>query len=449
MIPLILTLLNTNTTNDPNLIGGTVSQVDDQISINLINPSILSRTPDQNISWSAPTEDVFGDSDVYLGDFVGLRLWVENGLPVGTSCFATLSVGPLTATSQAAGIGLEYSSTGIKTARATNNGSGWVVQLGTGTWNGGIGGAQGFIAPQTSSAESSIMVVHALDSRGKPLFITNTSPTNGSVGSGTVWDTFSVGCGWTSANVGVSNSNILISASLTAIPMSTFPELEKPLDIDPANPPRVVFGIGQSNMGDLGTSSPQDPIWGFQPVQSGATFIKNGVVKTSYDRRPGPIPYLIDALQNVYGVPNPVVVIRAIGGQEIYPYMIDQRFPQLVFDANTLNLKPDVVLYIQGEDDCKTQANAELYEDRLNLLMERAVSEWGAPVMMAECGPTCIYGQYEADVRAAQISVASSVPNVYLVDTDGLPVDSTLHHYTSGWGAGYDQLVDRLLTSIP
>lgn len=439
-----LLLVSGSVQSDPSVILGSVVDEPDAVRVALANPAVASRTPELHARWSQPV-------DVRWGDLAELRLWLgDNWLPNGVTCAVTLSDGPVSATSRGWGVLIEATTTGPKVGRVTNIGTGWVVALGGGTYQGSLVGVTGGAHAVPASLYTTAVSVAALDAAGIPLDPANLAPTSApAFAAGTRWDTLSAGCGWTAAGAGVSGATVRLAASLAVADLSVEPDLARPgRRAAPLSPPRVVAIIGQSNAGDVPTASGDDPVWRLAPIQAGATVLWNGAALTAYPRRPGPIPYLVQRMQAA-GVPNPVVVVRSVGGQEIAPYMLDQRTPMAVRDLALLGLEPDAILYVQGEDDAKTPATAAAYQGRLELLLSRMSGWWSAPMMVAECGPTCVYTGDEVVLRLGQAAAVAATPGAVLVDTDGLAVDATLHHYTSGPGGGYDLLAGRLLAAVP
>lgn len=440
-----LLLLSGSVQSDPS--GVLLSAADEpgDVLVSLGNPAVASRTPDLHARWSQPV-------DVRWGDVAELRLWLgDNGMPLGTVCAVTLSDGPVSATSRGWGVLLEATTTGPRVGRVTNVGAGWVVALGGGTYSGSLVGVTGGVHPVPASLYTTAVAVAALDAAGLPLDPANLAPTSApAFALGTRWDTLSAGCGWSAAGVGASGATVRLAASLAVADLTAEPDLGRPGRRAPVvSPPRVVAVIGQSNAGDVPLQSGDDPVWRLAPVQGGATVVWNGAAIVTYPRRPGPIPYLVQRMQAA-GVPNPVVVVRSVGGQAIVPFMVDQRTPMAVADLAALGLEPDAIMYVQGETDAQTAANAAAYQGRLELLLSRMAGWWSAPMMVAKCGPTCVYGNgYEVTLRAGQAAAVAAIPSAVLVDTDGLPVDATLHHYTSGPGGGYDLLAGRLLDAVP
>lgn len=439
-----LLLLSGSVQSDPS--GLLLSAVDEPgaVRLTLGNPGVASRTPDLHARWSQPV-------DVRWGDVAELRLWSgDNGLPAGVTCAVTLTDGPVTATSRGWGVTLESTASGPKVGRAVNSGAGWTLTVGTGVYQGALVGATGNAHAASGSVYSSNVTVAALDPTGLPMDVQNLGPTSGSSSAGSGWDTLSAGCGWSAAGAGASGASVRLAASLAVADLTVEPDLARPGRRAPvASPPRVVAIIGQSNAGDVPTASGDDLTWRNQPVQAGATVIWNGSPLATYPRRPGPIPYLVQRMQ-ASGVPDPVVVVRSIGGQSIVPYMVDQRTPMAVRDLSLLGLEADAILFVQGEADSQDPVSAAAYQGRLELLLGRMAGWWNAPMVVAECGPTCVYGTGdEVVLRAGQAAAVAATPGAVLVDTDGLPVDATLHHYTSGPGGGYDLLAGRLLDAVP
>lgn len=440
-----LLLLSGSVQSDPS--GLLLSAVDEPGAVRLAlgSPSTASRMPDLHARWSQPV-------DVRWGDVAELRLWSgDNGLPAGVTCAVTLTEGPVSAASRGWGVVLEASATGLKVGRATNTGAGWALTLGGGVYQGALVGGTGGAHAVPASLYSTAVAVAALDPAGVPLDPANLAPTSAaSVAVGTRWDTLSAGCGWSAAGAGASGASVRLAASLAVADLTVEPDLARPgRRAPPASPPRVVAIIGQSNAGDVPTASGDDLTWRNQPIQSGATVVWNGTALVTYPRRPGPIPYLVQRMQAA-GVPDPVVVVRSIGGQSIVPYMVDQRTPMAVRDLSLLGLEADAILFVQGEADAQDPVSAAAYQGRLELLLGRMAGWWGAPMVVAECGPTCVYGTGdEVVLRAGQAAAVAATPGAVLVDTDGLPVDATLHHYTSGPGGGYDLLAGRLLDAAP
>lgn len=403
------------------------------------------------VAVSVPAADVFGGAGVTADDLAALRLWTspDNGLPSGVTCWASLTEGPLSPTARGFAVGLEWGVSGVtsgaRAARAISSGAGWTVGTGTAFAEGSIVGAEGRLVPQSGAANTMGITAHVLDPRGVWLPMQNAGPNGTWTATSVAWDTFSVSCGWTGP-VGSPSAVARVEGALVAVPLSTFPATFREPSIPTGR--RVWALVGQSNAGDGPLQSGTDPVWGLQPVQAGATVVLNGAVITTYPKRPALVPYLVQRLLDD-GVVDPVVIVRSIGGQAISPFMLDQRLPQAVADAHRLGLQVEVLAYAQGETDCQTAANAAAYQDRLALLLGRAEGWWHAPMLVAECGPTCDGYGYESTLRAGQAAAVAGQLGAVLVDTDGLAVDATLHHYTQGVSGGYAGLADRMVGAVP
>jgi hypothetical protein len=91
--------------------------------------------------------------------------------------------------------------------------------------------------------------------------------------------------------------------------------------------------------------------------------------------------------------------------------------------------------WMQGESDAEYASTADAYESNLISLIAAVRASFNNPNLPV------IYGRiddqnpsdfpYAATVRAAQDAVASSIPHVYEVDTDSLPLRYDDTHYTS------------------
>jgi hypothetical protein len=89
--------------------------------------------------------------------------------------------------------------------------------------------------------------------------------------------------------------------------------------------------------------------------------------------------------------------------------------------------------WMQGESDAEYESTADAYEANLISLIAAVRASFNNPNL------PFIYGRigdqsglpYLSTVRAAQDAVAQLIPNVYEVDTDGLPLRPDNLHYTS------------------
>lgn len=121
------------------------------------------------------------------------------------------------------------------------------------------------------------------------------------------------------------------------------------------------------------------------------------------------------------------------------------------------SLSAEAFFWIQGERDAKDEELANNYQHNLTQFVANYRADLGAPDLKFFIGRI---NSYRADfawtdtVRAGQEAVASSDPNVYLVDLDGLSKTwDNLHYDTAGtWKAGqrfYDAYAQAIATPLP
>lgn len=90
------------------------------------------------------------------------------------------------------------------------------------------------------------------------------------------------------------------------------------------------------------------------------------------------------------------------------------------------------LLWIQGESDAKELNSALAYGENLAAMISELRFDLDAPdlpVVVAELATEDIY-TYAALVRNAQVTVAQSLPNVDVIDSDDMPLQADARHYT-------------------
>ena len=90
------------------------------------------------------------------------------------------------------------------------------------------------------------------------------------------------------------------------------------------------------------------------------------------------------------------------------------------------------VAWVQGESDADTEANANLYEDRLR----QAISDWRSEVphlqvFIVPLRPDCTR-TYSATVRTAQLAVISDTVGVSVVNCDDIGDFDGVHYFGTG-----------------
>ncbi len=115
-------------------------------------------------------------------------------------------------------------------------------------------------------------------------------------------------------------------------------------------------------------------------------------------------------------------------------------YPQLIGHVKGVTAGEDVkllaCLWMQGESDSRYQAAAAVYQRNLTRLIVDIRHDLGQPELhfvMGLVNPTPARFAFLSTVRAAQATVARTVPNVSPVDTDGLSKhEDDLHYDTAG-----------------
>jgi hypothetical protein len=97
---------------------------------------------------------------------------------------------------------------------------------------------------------------------------------------------------------------------------------------------------------------------------------------------------------------------------------------------------PSALLWMQGESDAMgTQSQAEEYEKLLPQLIASMRSDLNAPnmkVIIPQINAAPSVAPYVAIVRAAEVKVANSTPNVVVFDTAGFTMYNDHLHYVTG-----------------
>lgn len=161
-----------------------------------------------------------------------------------------------------------------------------------------------------------------------------------------------------------------------------------------------------------------------------------------------------------------------INGTRIYPYW-NPNDPASLFQQMTANVEAalnelralgytpriQALFWMQGESDALRIDYANIYEAKLRELVAAIRTRFADPQLPVFIGRLCSEmvhsGYYNFPclnhIRAAQEQIAATVPNVYLVNTDDLPLDYMGVHFTS---TGQCMLGERfartyLVQSIP
>ena len=113
-------------------------------------------------------------------------------------------------------------------------------------------------------------------------------------------------------------------------------------------------------------------------------------------------------------------------------------YPRLINHVNQVTQGREVqllaCLWMQGESDSRYEPAAAQYHRNLQHMIAQMRADFGQPEMQFIIGlvnPSPVRFAYLSTVRTAQKQVAQSLPNVSLVDTDGLTKHEDELHYDS------------------
>lgn len=193
----------------------------------------------------------------------------------------------------------------------------------------------------------------------------------------------------------------------------------------------------------------------FQPMNVGSnTYLANVIYGDEF----GPEASLFKSLKD-YNPKNRYVFKYARGGTTLADRWLPNYSPDWVYMSEflaaavndavgrgiKLNLK--AFIWMQGEDDAVTSANASAYGSNLASFFSAFNSKWslicstnGFP-SVSNCkkvigrinGASDTVEVYRSDVRAAQASYCSNPSNnAYLIDTDSYPLKDTVHYSATG-----------------
>lgn len=255
-------------------------------------------------------------------------------------------------------------------------------------------------------------------------------------------------------------SDLRIIGETTSVVGETFGLRNVRLDPPPQEPPsedslRVYILAGQSNMAGCDDARNVDPMWqdelpqvmmywgnaaapGFMPLGPG----------TSGASCSNPAPAFYFGPELAFGSDvaisfpdeNIVIIKFAVGGTSLYDYWttpsreypsggilwnqlkghIDDALAEL--DAMDVEYHVEAFLWMQGESDADKRYRAKAYGSKLSSFIASMRQHVGDPELPFILGRIRDAGQPHADmVRAAQVSVATNIPNVYWFDTDDLP----------------------------
>jgi len=226
---------------------------------------------------------------------------------------------------------------------------------------------------------------------------------------------------------------------------------------------KVYILAGQSNMAGCDDVRNVDPMWqsqlddvmlywgndaapGFKSLQTGTSGASCSDVAPQFYFGPelsfGSDLMLSDPASKV------VIIKFAVGGTDMFEYWTtpNREFPdggvlwnelqnQMAsaftrLDSMGLTYHVEGFLWMQGESDADKKYRAKAYAGKLTSFIASMRSFVGDPEMPFILGRIRDAGQPHADmVRAAQVSVAGNIPNVYWFDTDDLPWLADGIHY--------------------
>ena len=199
--------------------------------------------------------------------------------------------------------------------------------------------------------------------------------------------------------------------------------------------------LGQSNGTGPGVT---DPVYGgvalatAHPTLSPVYWFQGAAV-TTYDLPVGPAPWMIELMGSETS--SPVLVNRAVDGADEQAIR-DEQLPGSVADLAAIGIAPEDVKFcwlIHGEDPSQDEVEAADYPRDLEKLCRCIESVYPNALLPQNYLRSDTYGDYYAEVRAAQVLSSAARANRSLVDTllpTPLPLDDTVHYEAGEDGHG-------------